>query len=201
RDTAQGAADPANLLFLLRRYIATDASTLRLALEPALAVALTQSPDAGDIRLRADWLHVYIEALAISDDDRLRQASAELVDRLMSGTSAATALADVCCAMEACLRALPLDTGSGVAAEAIDRLEHVVAHAYRPGEGVAVDPSDAPKIDDQIAAAAALLTAYDRTARLPYAMLAEELAQTSRRLWWADADGVLASDGPTRLDV
>jgi uncharacterized protein YyaL (SSP411 family) len=156
---------------------------------------------ADTIRVRADWLHVYVEALAISDDERLETASTELVGELMSAAAAAPRIADVCCAIEACLCALPLDAGSRVASAAIDRLEYVIAHAYRPGEGVAVRESSEVQIDDQLAAAAALLTAYHSTARLPYAMLAEELAQTSRRLWWADGDGVLAAEGSTLLDV
>jgi len=203
RETADGAADPAKLLFLLRRYLATDAADVRLALERALAVALAQSLPADDIRLRADWLQVYLEALRISNDDRLQKASADLVGELIAAASVAVGIADVCCAIDACLRALSLDAGFQVASHAIDRLEQVVARAYRPGEGMAAAAScsHGARIDDQIAAAAALLTAYETTARLPYAMLAEELAQTSRRLWWAEADGVLASEGSALLDV
>jgi uncharacterized protein YyaL (SSP411 family) len=39
-------------------------------------------------------------------------------------------------------------------------------------------------LDDHASAASALLAAYSMTARLPYAMLADELMQHAMREWW-----------------
>jgi hypothetical protein len=76
---------------------------------------------------------------------------------------------------EAIDRALP---------SAIDALEALVRRAYEPGEGL-VERSCA----DHLRLAAALLTAFDLSGRLPYGMLAEELLQHARRHWWRDTHG------------
>jgi uncharacterized protein YyaL (SSP411 family) len=44
-------------------------------------------------------------------------------------------------------------------------------------------------LSDQVRAASALLTAYERSGRLPYAMLAEELMQFARRVLWDERVG------------
>jgi uncharacterized protein YyaL (SSP411 family) len=80
-------------------------------------------------------------------------------------------------AVEACLRAADVggDRAGALIAATIDELERIVGESYEPGEGIG-------DYADHIRAAAALITAYDVTGRLPYAMLAEELMQASARM-------------------
>jgi hypothetical protein len=82
-------------------------------------------------------------------------------------------------AVDACLHAVERPAAHALAPAAIDALEHIVAHAYRPGDAMAhtVDGVERGNAGDQIHTAAALLTAYDLSGRLPYPMLAEELVQ------------------------
>jgi hypothetical protein len=58
----------------------------------------------------------------------------------------------------------------------VDQLEAEVRRVYEPGEGAMGEP-----VGRQIDLALALLTAFDLSGRLPYAMLAEELVQLLRR--------------------
>jgi hypothetical protein len=58
----------------------------------------------------------------------------------------------------------------------IDQLELLMRRVYEPGEGALGEP-----VARQIEVALALLTAFDLSGRLPYAMLAEELVQLLRR--------------------
>src|SRR4051794_14269394 len=77
----RGAAFDADALrFLLRRYCATDRADLRDALEPGLATALRCQAAAGTIGERAAWLTLFAETAAVSDDDRLPTAGADLID-------------------------------------------------------------------------------------------------------------------------
>lgn len=85
-------------------------------------------------------------------------------------------------AIEACLRASDMVADEAdarqVVAAAIDELERIVGLVYRPGGGMShrVGASAVPgEPADQLGAASALLAAHDRTGRLPYSMLAEEL--------------------------
>ena len=71
---------------------------------------------------------------------------------------------------------------------AIDALEALVRRSYEPGEGLTDADSGA-----HVNVASALLSAFDLCGRLPYAMLAEELMQHARRLWWQDARGEFES--------
>jgi uncharacterized protein YyaL (SSP411 family) len=71
-------------------------------------------------------------------------------------------------------------------AAAIDELERIVCSVYTPGERIAhlltnPEASDGD-LDDHVASAAGLLTAYAVTGRLPYSMLAEELIESARPL-------------------
>jgi hypothetical protein len=61
----------------------------------------------------------------------------------------------------------------------VDQLEALVRRVYEPGEGAMGEPAGR-----QIELALALLTAFDLSGRLPYAMLAEELVQLLRRHAW-----------------
>ena len=67
---------------------------------------------------------------------------------------------------------------------AVDALEALVRRSYEPGEGL----MDAD-CDEHMQLGSALLAAFDLCGRLPYAMLAEELVQHARRLWWRDVNG------------
>jgi hypothetical protein len=188
-DTAGAAGiHPVSLTFLLRRYRATDAADLRDALGPALALALSRDRAAHSIHERAAWLTLFAEALALSDDDRLRAEAGELISSLMHDCAAATSIDAAVVAVDACLRACDCVDAAQLVPAAIDQLEHTIAGAYRPGEGVA-GRGGGLTLEDQIGSASALLTGYEATGRLPYAMLAEELMQTTRRLWWDDHDG------------
>jgi uncharacterized protein YyaL (SSP411 family) len=70
-------------------------------------------------------------------------------------------------------------------ARTIDDLEQLIRAGYEPGDGL-VDAS----LPDQLRTAAALLTAFELTGRLPYSMLAEELLQVARRTAWDDEQGM-----------
>lgn len=62
---------------------------------------------------------------------------------------------------------------------AIDALESLVRRDYEPGEGL-----PGRSLLDHLQCAASLLAGFELSGRLPYAMLAEELLQSSRRTWW-----------------
>jgi hypothetical protein len=178
------------LTFLLRHYRATDAAPLRDALEPALARGLELRKTAVTCRERAAWLGLFTEAAAMSADDRLRDAIADLVPTLRREWTGCRIVGDLAMAIDACLNVIAIFDPRDLAARAIDELEHTIAAAYRPGDGLAHD-LDSPdrlrgQLADQVRTASALLTAYVLTWRLPYGMLAEELVQYARRTLWDD---------------
>ena len=142
---------------------------------------------------RADWLALFSEAAISSDDPRLPRAAVDLLAGVRASwgpTSGGpirlkpdpTAQVDkIMRAIEACLLSVNVPDARELAAEAIDALERSVAGAYRPGEGmshrVGASPFVRGGLTDQVRSASTLLTAYMLTARLPYAMLADELMQ------------------------
>ena len=184
------AIDAIALTFLLRRYRQTDTEPLRRALEPALARGLETRRAASTCRERAAWLCLFTEAASISADDRLREAIADLEPALRHDWIGCRIVGDLALAIEACLNVISVFDPRDLAPKAIDALEHLVAAAYRPGEGLVHD-LDAPNgarghLGDHMNTAAALLSAYVLTWRLPYGMLAEELVQFARRRLWDD---------------
>jgi uncharacterized protein YyaL (SSP411 family) len=187
--------DPISLTFLLRRYRATDAADLRDALGPALALALSLDHTGHSVPARAAWLTLFAEALALSDDERLRAAVDELIASLMRDGAAATSIDATVVAVDACLRACDCVDAAQLVPAAIEQLEHTIGGAYSPGEGVE-SKGGKRTLEDQIGAASALLTGYEATGRLPYAMLAEELMQTTRRRSWDDRDGGFFDSAP-----
>jgi uncharacterized protein YyaL (SSP411 family) len=204
---AAGApVDATALTFLLRQYVADAAEPLRErvadSLGPALAIALERYVDAESVGERAAWLTLFSDASALSEDDRLRAAACELVPRVLHDVRTVASTSEACVAIDACLTAASLSADErATIVGAIDELERVVGRAYRPGEGVARNPCDPDgargELEDQVDAAAALLTAHAATGRLPYAMLAEELMQTARRRAWdAAAGGFSSGDAP-----
>src|ERR1700730_13762979 len=67
---------------LLRRYRDTDRADVREGLGVALAHALERCPAALSVDERADWLATLVDAVAITDDGRLRLAAADLASAL-----------------------------------------------------------------------------------------------------------------------
>lgn len=171
---------PAGLTFLMRRYAAAGGEELR----PALERGLTQTLDrvaAGECG--PAWIHVLCEAAAITDDAGVVDAVADASRALSVAWPCRGTLLEAMRSVGACLAAASV-VGGDLVSVSIDELERVVCLVYRPGERLPRslrDPdSDDGGVEEHVAAATALLTAYDVTARLPYPMLAEELIQPVR---------------------
>ena len=181
------------LTFLLRRYVATERDDLGDRLEPALARAVEAPPSAAPCDERAEWLTLFVEATTVSADERLRVAAADLISRFEREWGRATDVDQAAASVDACLAASDVFKPRRLVQNAIDELERVVGAAYRPGEGLAhvVDEPRGARgcLGDHVRCASALLTAYSRTGRLPYSMLAEELMQFARRTLWDEQDG------------
>jgi hypothetical protein len=176
------APTSAALRFLLRAYAATGRDDVRDAIEPALARALDLAP-AAPLDEQPRWLFLLIEAAAMSGDDRLPSAAAELVRHVRSTWGRAQPLDVAAAGVDACLRTTGLVSTVDLTQSAIDELERIVGASYQPGCGVS------EKLADQVAVASALITAYQGTGRLPYSMLAEELVQAARRTMWDNERG------------
>jgi hypothetical protein len=180
---------PAGVTFLVRRYAATGANELRGALERGLTGAL-EGLATGQLP-GAAWMHALCEAAAVTDDDRILDAVAVAAHALRDGWPGRGAIADAMRSVDACLTAAVVLSDTNLIGAAVDELEGVMCTAYHPGEMLPrslrrADAADGG-LDEHVAAAAALLTAYDVTARLPYSMLAEELIQVMRRTGGSDS--------------
>jgi len=186
------APAPHAVRFLIRRYVATGRDDIRDRLEPALTRALDAWHDAPRDD-QAGWLMLFAESAAVSDDERVRDAALGLFHSLQAGWGRDRRVAAAAAAVDACLRVdvpgLPAD---GVQ-RAVDELERLVTLTYQPGEGL-TSGGGAPSLADHVRAASALLTAFERTDRLPYSMLAEELMQAAARAL-GSADGAGFTDG------
>jgi hypothetical protein len=167
-------------MFLLRHYVTSEREDLRDALGVALAQALDAASRDTNLLARAAWLTLFVEAAAIADDERILQAARDLVGGLRADwpidSATAAGLIASAASVEACLRASSLFDPSELVPPAIDELERIIGGAYRPGEGLRL------ALATHVAAASALLTAFEITGRLPYSMLAEELMQPARRI-------------------
>jgi hypothetical protein len=209
----------AALQFLLRRYSTGTRSDVAEPLGAALAREVERQAEHGSPGDVEGWIAVFSEAATISEDPRLPRAVASLLtdlrsrwtapadnvesgDRLEKGESvanaralqnAANAVGEVMHSVEACLLAVNVPEARDLAAEAIDALERVVAGAYRPGQGMSHAIGKAGFIrgglSDHVRSASTLLTAYQLTSRLPYAMLADELIQSVLRTPPAEEEG------------
>ncbi len=179
-------AGPVALRLLVRRYAATGIDEIGGVLGPTLAAALGQErPDR-----HADWLHLWADASAVSDDERIAPAAAEAAGRLRAGWGTAMPLEQAMRGLEACLAAAPLLASEPVQ-RAVDELERLIGAGYEPGEGMY-----GSGLRIQLRSAAALVAGYEATGRLPYAMLAEELARFARRQWWRNAIGGFEDPDP-----
>jgi uncharacterized protein YyaL (SSP411 family) len=193
---------PSVVRLLLRGYFDTGREEVADALGPALAQGLELAGTADDLESQARWLDVFIDAAALSEDDRLRAAADDLIaaQRRLWAARRDARLASLMRSLEACLRAAgertPDSSSRACIQAAIDELEHAVGRAYRPGDGIADG-----NLGDQIAAGLALIVAYRVSGRLPYAMLAEELLQFSRRTCWSEAEGLFRGEPATRFVV
>jgi hypothetical protein len=194
--------DPLALRLLMQYYIGTGRESLREVLAQALSDAVEVRFAEGNSDGDPAWTIAFGEAAALAGDDQIGQALATEVRRLRAGWPARGAVGPAMRAVGACLHALrlsPSDVSPLLAvADAIDELERCAGAAYRPGEGIAqrIDRPDGPlgSLRDHVAAADALLAAYALTARLPYPMLAEEIAAAARQRWW-DGSGRFVDDG------
>jgi len=194
---AQDAVTAPAVVFLLRRYRDTDRADVGEALGVALARALEQCLAASNVDERAGWLIALVDAAAISGDERLRVAAADLTSALEHEWGRAVEVETLMRSIDACLVAIQVFEPRTLVQRALDELERVVAAAYRPGEGMADLTAGLPargRLADQIRSAAALLTAYSLTGRLPYSMLAEELTQFSLRTLWDAGRGGFYED-------
>jgi hypothetical protein len=173
--------------------VATGRDDLRDALGPALAGALEASSVERDSSRRSEWLALFVEASALSDDDRLRDAAGALVGALRALWPSRGDIAPAMRSVGACLLAASDGNASTLVPAAIDELERVIGLTYAPGEGLTrkihEPPGEAGDFGDHVAAISALLTAHAVTGRLPYSMLAEELMQFARRSWWDEVRG------------
>ena len=160
---ASDAIDPMAVRFLLSQYAATGSDELSAIVGRALALALDQH-GAAPAEERAEWLRLFADAAVWSEDERVAAAIVSLLP-----------IVDVRAAdgIDAVLHASTTIGDRARLSAAVDALEQLVARGYEPGDGVAAA--------DQFTVASALLTAFDITGRLPYAMLAEELVQTAQR--------------------
>lgn len=166
---------PDALRLLLRGYAATGREDFRDALETGLAQALEIAADSSS-ESAPPWLILFGEAADASDDERVRAAAADLASKARMIWGATGSLALAARSVDACLRARLELQG------AVDELERVIAASYEPGRGMG------NTIEGETATAGALLTAFLVTGRLPYAMLAEELVQHTRRAYLQRGD-------------
>ena len=180
----EDAVDAAVPALLLRRYLAAGGEALQDTLGLALARALALAGSDPTVVGRAAWLTLLVEATAVADDQRIVPAAVALIAGLQAAWPALTRIDELAASVEACLRAAEIVDPGGLVQDAIDHLERVIGGSYRPGDGL-VRERDGIRvrcgIDDHVRGASALLTAFELTGRLPYAMLAEELIAIARR--------------------
>ena len=170
--------DAAVPTLLLRHYLNTGRAELGEALGLALAQGLALAARDATVIGRAAWLTLLVEATAVADDERILPAIVALVAVLQAAWPAQTRIDEVSASVEACLRAAELVPPDELVQGAIDQLERVIGGSYRPGDGLMRDRDGIRVrcgVDDHVRGAAALLTAFELTGRLPYSMLAEEL--------------------------
>ena len=176
---AREPVDAAVATFLLRHYLDTDAPALREPLGLALAQALSLASGEDTAIGRAAWLTLLVEATAVADDDRILPAVEQLVAASQAAWPTLTRIDELSASVEGGLRATTIVDPGLLVQDAIDHLERAIGGSYRPGEGLVNDRAGVRvrcSVGDHVRGASALLTAFELTGRLPYSMLAEELA-------------------------
>ncbi|HEY3043039.1 MAG TPA: hypothetical protein VGJ39_03390 [Vicinamibacterales bacterium] len=177
----------AALHLVLRRFSVTAREDMAEPLGAALAREVDRQAQQGCDDDCESWIALFSEAAAVSEDPRLPRAAADLLEGLRARWSSheAGCVDQIMRSVEACLLSVNVPEARELAADAIDALERVVAGAYRPGQGVSHEIAKTSFVrgglSDHVRSASALLTAYTLTARLPYAMLADELMQSVLR--------------------
>ena len=191
------AVGPLALTLLLRHYGATGRADIADALGLALASAAEQAFDDASPDV-ADWLTLFVEAAAVSGDERMRDAGARVISTLRQQWGGRGEVEPAARSVGACLAAADLVDPHELVPAAIDELERVVGIAYRPGAGLAallsVPEAERGHLGTHVRVSAALLTGYEITGRLPYAMLAEELMQFTLRESRDEHDFVLTCE-------
>src|SRR5665213_1301614 len=137
---APSRRSPAMITLLLRRYAVTGREDLRDVVGAELARAMHDASCTADRDERAAWLALLIEAVALSEDARLRATSdaiAQVLTRGWPGNGAVQALMRTVDVVLAASGAMldPAD-GEGWIAAAIDEMERIVGIAYAPGSGI-----------------------------------------------------------------
>ncbi len=124
------ALTPAMITLLLRRYAMTGREDLRDVVGAELARAMHDASCTADRDERAAWLALMLEAVALSEDARLRATSDAIAQVLTRGwpgngtVQAQMRAVDVVLAASAAMRD-PAD-GKGWIAAAIDEMERIV---------------------------------------------------------------------------
>ena len=188
------AVHPTVLRFLLRVYAFDESSDVGARLESALGVAVERYADTASTLERARWLTLFIDVCSVADDPRVRSAVEGLSELLAGEWPRVGDLDSASASIEACLRAAEAPRSRRLLSAAIDELERVVGQAYRPGHGLAT-------VAEHVHLASALLIAFAITARIPYAMLAEELVQVARRKWWRTPEGAFDASFEDNCDA
>ena len=183
---------PAALLFLLRRSRRRPRRPRRAARRRARPRARPAGPAWVRRRLErraCDWLALFSEAAIISDDPRLPRAAADLLAGVrarwseLRRTDRSAGVDEVMRAVEACLLVGECP-GSARAGGRGDRRARARRRRRLPAGPGHVASRSRRRLSseaasrDQVRSASTLLTAYMLTARLPYAMLADELMQS-----------------------
>jgi hypothetical protein len=178
------AADPAVLQFLLHSYSISERADLGQRLESALGAALHEYAASTTTVERARWLTLFVDVCGATEDARVRDAVTHLTG-LLSHDWPKNDVEAAGAAIDACLAAGSIAGQDAIVAAAIDELEQLVGRVYRPGRSLG-------SISRHLSVISALLTAFALTARIPYAMLGEELVQLARREWWDGERGAFA---------
>ena len=170
---------PIALRLLLRRFIAAgEEYRAPLALALGADVNADTSPDPERLLLLA-------EALPVADDAWMRERVSRHAAELSAVWPSRGSVADAARTVASCLAAGTALGADALIVRAVDELEHVVAVAYEPGDGIAQMLSTRTRstgdLATHVAMAGALLSAYDVADRPAYPMLAEELMRTVLR--------------------
>jgi hypothetical protein len=131
RDDFGEVVDARALQLLLRRYqsAAPADAELDLTLGRALAISLDRYAADETVLGRAAWMELFVEASALSDDDRLIEAIGTLASALRRAWGTPP-LGQRCAAIGASLYAAALEPFQSIAADAIDELERIIGRTY-----------------------------------------------------------------------